>query len=52
MIKEQKSKGVTARSNHPQINPMHVTDMTKAKLEEELKSIEQNKLTSEKRYKQ
>ena len=42
MIKEQKSKGTTERSNHPQ--SMHVTDDAKSKLEEELKQLETNKV--------
>jgi len=50
MIKEQKQKGVTQRSNNP--HSMHVTDDTKARMEEELKKLEGDKLVNEQKYKQ
>jgi hypothetical protein len=54
MIKEQKSKGVTQRSNiggggGPS---MHVNDDSRVRLEEELKKLESDKVLSEKKYKQ
>jgi len=48
MIKEQKAKGATQRSSNPS---MHVTVDAKAKLEEELKTLEANKQQSEKKFK-
>lgn len=50
MIKEQKQKGATQRSNHP--HSMHVTDDAKAKMEEELKRLEGDKQVNERKYKQ
>lgn len=50
MIKEQKAKGATQRSSNHQAS-MHVTDDAKAKLEEELKTLEANKQQSEKKFK-
>lgn len=48
MIKDQKTKNSTNRSN---VNSM-VTDEAKNRLEEELKELDENKVISEKKYKQ
>lgn len=50
MIKEQKQKGVTQRSNN-QGPSMHVTDSAKSKAEDELKKLESDKVLNEKKYK-
>lgn len=47
MIKDAKNKNTTQRSNMP---PM-VTDLTKQRLEDEIKEMDEQKQRDEKRYK-
>jgi hypothetical protein len=47
MIRDQKSKNTTQRSNIPHM----VTDATKDKLEDEIKELEEEKQRDEKKYK-
>ncbi|CDW74028.1 UNKNOWN [Stylonychia lemnae] len=48
MIKDSKNKNTTQRSNMP---PM-VTDLTKSRLEDEVKEMDEQRIKDEKRYKQ